>query len=62
MTEYRTIYITIVLYDQTRLILGLDSISLKYLFQNENCIVLNENSVEGKPCINRESKSLELTV
>ena len=32
------------------------------LFQNENNVVLNENSVEGKPCINRESKSLELTI
>ena len=33
-----------------------------YLFQNENNVVLNENSVERKPCINRESKSLELTI
>ena len=29
---------------------------------DENNIVLNENSVEGKPCINRESKSDELTI
>ena len=32
------------------------------LFQNENNVVLNENSVEGKPCINIESDSLELTI
>ena len=25
--------------------------------RDENNVVLNENSVEGKPCINRESKS-----
>ena len=25
-------------------------------------VVLNENSVEGKPCINRESKSDEITI
>ena len=24
-----------------------------YLFHNENNVVLNEKSVEGKPCINR---------
>ena len=34
----------------------------KCLFQNENNVVLNENSVEEKLCINRESKSLELTI
>ena len=28
----------------------------------ENNVVLNENSVEGKKCIDRESKSLELTI
>ena len=28
--------------------------------QNENNVVLNENCVERKPCINRESKSDEL--
>ena len=48
--------------------LGFDSISLKYVknmktvYQDENNIVLDENSVEWKPCINRESKSLELTI
>ena len=30
--------------------------------EQENCFVLNENSVERKPCINRESKSHELTI
>ena len=34
----------------------------KCLLQNKNNVVLNENSVEGKPCINRESKSLEITI
>ena len=33
-----------------------------YLFQNENNVVLNENSIEEKPCINKESRSLKLTV
>ena len=48
--------------------LGFDSISLKYLknmktvYQDENNVVLDENSVELKPCINRESKSLDLTI
>ena len=28
----------------------------------EKNVVLNENSVEGKQCINRESKSDELTI
>ena len=32
------------------------------LFQNENYVVLNENSVEVKPCINREINILELTI
>ena len=32
------------------------------LFQNENNVVMNENSVEGKPFINREIKSLDLTI
>ena len=27
-----------------------------------NNVVLNENNVQGKPCINRESKSLELKI
>ena len=30
--------------------------------QNENNDVLNENSVEGKSCINRESKTDDLTI
>ena len=30
--------------------------------QNENNFILNENSVDGKPCINRESKSLEIKI
>ena len=30
--------------------------------EQENSVVLNENSVERKPCINRESKILELTI
>ena len=30
--------------------------------RDENNVVLNENSVEGKPCINRETKSDELTI
>ena len=29
---------------------------------DENNVVLDENSVERKPFINRESKSLELTI
>ena len=33
-----------------------------FLFQNENNVVLNETNDEGKPCIDRESKSLELTI
>ena len=32
------------------------------LFQNENNVVLNENSAEGKLCINRESNNLELEI
>ena len=48
--------------------LGFESISLKCLknmktvYQDENNVVLDENSVEWKPCINRESKILELTI
>ena len=30
--------------------------------EHENNVVLSENSHEGKPCINRESKSDELTI
>ena len=35
---------------------------MKTVYQDENNIVLDENSVKLKPCINRESKSLELTI
>ena len=35
---------------------------MKTIYPDENNVVLNENSVEGKPCINRESKSNELTI
>ena len=48
--------------------LGFDSISLKCLknmktvYQDENNVVLDENSVEWKPFINRESNILELTI
>ena len=55
MKKYRIVYRTRVLYDWTKLSLGIDSISLKYLYHNENNVVLNEKSVEGKPCLNRES-------
>ena len=30
--------------------------------EHENIVVMNENSVYSKPCINRESKSDELTI
>ena len=36
--------------------------NMKTVYQDENNVVLVENSVEPKPCINRESKSLELTI
>ena len=68
ITEYRIVYGKIVLYDYTIFGLGIYSISLnvrrtwKLSIQNENNVVLNENSVEVKPCINRESKSNELTI
>ena len=48
--------------------LGFDLISLKCLdnmemvYRNQNNVVLDENSIEWKPFINRESKSLELTI
>ena len=48
--------------------LGFDSISLKCLeniktvYQDENNVVLDENGVEWKPCINRESKNLDITI
>ena len=35
---------------------------MKTVYQDENNIVLDENSVEWKPCIDRESKSLDLTI
>ena len=36
--------------------------NMKNVYQDENNVHLDENSVEWKPCINRESKSLELTI
>ena len=35
---------------------------MKTVYPDENNVVLYENSVERKPCINRESKSLEITI
>ena len=35
---------------------------MKTVYQDENNVVLDENSVERKPCINRESKSLDLKI
>ena len=35
---------------------------METVYQDENNVVLDENSVEWKPCINRESKILELTI
>ena len=35
---------------------------MKTVYPDENNVVLNENSVERKPCTNRESKSNELTI
>ena len=35
---------------------------MKTVYQDENNVVIDENSVDRKPCINRESKSLELTI
>ena len=35
---------------------------MKTVYQDENNCVLDKKSVERKPCINRESKSLELTI
>ena len=32
------------------------------VYQDENNVVLDEKKVEWKPCINREIKSLELTI
>ena len=36
--------------------------NMKTVYPDENNVVLNENSVERKPCINRESKSDEITI
>ena len=35
---------------------------MKTVYPDGKNVVLDENSVEWKPCINRESKSLELTI
>ena len=35
---------------------------MKTVYLDENNVVLNENSVERKPCIDRESKIDELTI
>ena len=36
---------------------------MKWVYNDEDNIeIFLENSVEWKPCINRESKSLELTI
>ena len=35
---------------------------MKTVYPDEKKVVLNENSVEIKPCINRESKSLDITI
>ena len=35
---------------------------MKTVYPDENNVVLKENSVERKPCINRESRSDELTI
>ena len=36
--------------------------TLKTVCSRTKKVVPNENSVEGKPCINREINSLELTI
>ena len=58
------VYGTRVLYDYTRLSLGLRTRLNHFVIfkEHENNVVLNEKSVEGKPCINRESKSDELII
>ena len=35
---------------------------MKTIYPDEKNVVLNKNSAEGKPCINREIKSDELTI
>ena len=54
--------------DYTRLRRGINSISLEFfenmktVYPDENNVVLDENSVERKPFINRESNILVLTI
>ena len=36
--------------------------NMKIVYPDENYVVLDENIVERKPCINRESMSLEPTI
>ena len=56
------------MYDYTRLSWVIDSISLEYLenmkivYPDENNVVLYENSVERKPCINIGINRDELTI
>ena len=33
-----------------------------YLLHHKKIVVLNENSDEGKPCINRESKIIDIII
>ena len=35
---------------------------METVYLEQKNVVLDENSVEGKPCINRESKSYELKI
>ena len=49
------------MYNLTRLKIGLDSISLE-CSKNREKVALNKDSVDKKPCINRKSKSDELTI
>ena len=64
----KVVYGTKVIYDYPKLSLGIDSISLniqitwKLSIQDENNVLLNENCVEKKQCINRESKSKDITI
>ena len=36
--------------------------NMKTVYQDENDFFLDENTVERKPCINREIKSFEITI
>ena len=36
--------------------------NMKTVYPDESNVVIDEKSVEIKPCINRESKNLELTI